>query len=131
MGRNGRVPRLLLTTGKRQGVHLLAVSGEVDLAAQTEFREALEKAVAGANSPLIIDLSGVRFIDASGFSALIATQKKMTARPDKLYVIVDNPFIRRLFSILGLDTFFDLRVSVNAAIAAAVKARNQGLALAR
>jgi anti-anti-sigma factor len=115
--------QLRLTTAKFQGVHRLTVLGEVDSTVKAEFREALQKAVAGANSPLMIDLSGVRYIDAGGFSTLIEAQKRMTARPDKLYIVV-NDFVQRLFSILKLDTFFDLYVSADDAMAAAVKGKS-------
>jgi len=60
----------------------------------------------------MIDLSRVRYIDAGGFSTLIEAQKRMTARSDKLYIVV-NDFVQRLFSILKLDTCFDLYVSAD------------------
>jgi anti-sigma B factor antagonist len=116
--------QLRLTTATSQGVHLLRVSGEVDISVKVEFRDALERAVAEANSPLVIDLSGVRYFDASAFSALVAAQKRMTARPDKLYIVVNCPIVRQLFSLLKLDTFFDLHVSAGHAVAAAVKDRD-------
>jgi anti-anti-sigma factor len=119
---------LRTTTAKLQGVHLLTVSGEVDLMVTGQFREALDKAVAGANSPLTIDLSDVRYLDAAGFGALISAQRQMNDRPDKLYIVVSSPFIRRLFSVLGLEAFFDLYASVDEAVAAAVKGKSQNLA---
>lgn len=113
--------QLRLTTATVQGVHVLTVSGEVDISVKAEFRGALEKAVAGASSPLVIDLSGVRYFAASAFSALIAAQKEMTARSDRLYVVVTRPIVRGLFSLLNLDRFFDLQVSAEVAIATAVR----------
>ena len=53
--------------------------------------------------------------------ALVGAQKSMTARPDKLYIVVNRPTLRRLFSILNLDKFFHLYVSAGDAVAAAVK----------
>jgi len=69
---------------------------------------------------LMIDLNAVRYMDASSFSALIGAQENMTARPDKLYIVAGNPLLQRLFSIPGLETFFDLYVTADDALAAAV-----------
>jgi len=108
-----------MSTTTRGGVHVLTVSGEVDIQVRAEFRERLIEAVDGANSPLVIDLSGVDFIEASGFIALVEAQERMNARPDKLYIVVQNPLVRRLFSILRLDAFFDLYTATKDALAAA------------
>jgi len=116
--------QLRLTTAMVQGVHVLTISGDVDISVKTEFRGALEKAVAGANSPLVIDLSRARYFDAGAFSSLIAAQKEMTARADKLYIVVTRPIIRRLLSILNLDAFFNLYLSARDAITAAVTAES-------
>ena len=121
MAGNRQDTRLQLTTGLDQGVHVLTVSGEVDMMVRSEFREGLVAAVDGANSPLILDLSAVNYLDAGGFSSLIVGQKRMAARPDKLYVVVTNPLVRRLFSVLGLEKFFDLYTDLKSAMAAALK----------
>jgi anti-sigma B factor antagonist len=48
----------------------VAVRGEIDLASAAEFRERLYEAVKDAPDPLIIDMSGVTFIDSAGIHAL-------------------------------------------------------------
>lgn len=112
-----------LQAAEIHGVHRLTVSGDVDSAVEVEFRAGLDKAVAGANSPLVIDLGGVRYFDARGVSALVEAQKQMNARPDNLYIAVTSPIVRRLFSLLGLDKFFDVYGSVDDAMAAAEKGK--------
>jgi anti-sigma B factor antagonist len=104
-----------------RGVHVLTVSGNVNNAVESIFQDALASAVAGANSPLILDLAGVTNIDSNGLGALIRTQRQMNARPDKLYFVVRNPRIRRTFSALGLDKFFDLYETPEDATAAALR----------
>lgn len=121
MARSGNDARLRFAKDEIRGVHVLTVSGDVDLLVRADFRAGLVEAVDGANSPLVIDLSGVNYIDAGGFTALIEAQQSMTARPDNLYVVVKNPLIRRLFRILELDDFFDLYSDAKAAMAAAEK----------
>jgi anti-sigma B factor antagonist len=103
-------------------VHVLTVSGEVNNTVESSFRDALATAVEGANSPLMLDLTGVTSIDSNGLGALIKTQRQMNARPDKLYVVVRDARIRRTFSALGLDKLFDVYETPETAMAAALKA---------
>jgi anti-sigma B factor antagonist len=110
---------LTLTSAVDRGVHVLTVSGHVNDAVEAIFRDALASAVAGANSPLVLDLTGVTYIDSNGLGALIRTQRQMNARPDELYFVVRNPRIRRTFSALGLDKLFDLYETPEAATDAA------------
>jgi anti-sigma B factor antagonist len=102
-------------------VHVLTVSGRVDSEVESLFRAGLATAVAGANSPLILDLTGVTHIDSNGLGALIQTQRQMNARPDELYFVVRDPRIRRTFSVLGLEKFFAVYEIVEDAMAAALK----------
>ncbi len=112
---------LTLTSTEDRGVHVLTVSGEVNKAVESIFRDALATAVAGANSPLILDLTSVTYIESNGLGALIRTQRQMNARPDKLYFVVRDRRIRRTFSALGLDKFFDVYEIPEEAMAAARK----------
>jgi len=105
-------------------VHLLTVSGDVNKAVESTFRDALATAVDGANSPLILDLTGVTYIDGNGIGALIRTQRQMNARPDKLYFVIRDPRMRRRFTALGLDKFFDLYEIPEDAMVAALIAQN-------
>lgn len=113
--------RLRCISTLQNGVAVLMVSGDVDFAVRTDFQTAIDAAVAGAHSPLVIDLEGVRYIDSSGFVGLIRAQKQMTDRSDKLYVVVGNSNVRRLFSLLSLDQVFALFDTRAAAVAAALQ----------
>jgi anti-anti-sigma factor len=108
------------TSALVEGVHLLSVSGEVDCAVHSDLKRALETAVANAHSSLVIDLTGVHYIDSSGFMALIGAWKQMTERHDSLY-LVSNPNVRRLLRTLGLDQVFDFYDTQCDAVATALQ----------
>ena len=93
--------------------------GDIDLEVKEQFHNALQQAVAGANSPLVIDLSSVRYIDSLGFNALFETQRQMDARPDKLYFVIHSPLLLRLFAMLNLDKISNLYPTMGEALAAA------------
>ena len=112
--------RFLCITGLVEGVHLLSVSGEIDSSVHGDFKGAIETAVTNAHSPLVIDLTSVRYIDSSGFMALIGAWKQMTERHDSLY-LVSNPNVRRLLRTLGLDQVFDFYDTQCDAVATALQ----------
>ena len=111
--------RLRCRNAVERDVSVLSISGDVDFAVRSDFEAELDKAIAGTHSPLVIDLEGVRYIDSSGFVGLIRAQKHVAERGDKLYVVVGNSNVRRLFSILSLDQVFTLHETRESALAAA------------
>jgi anti-sigma B factor antagonist len=102
-----------------KGVQVLFLAGEIDISVKAELAKILEKSVEDAHSSLIIDLTDIRYIDSSGFEVLIRTQKQLTSREIKLYLVTENPLIRRLFSVLKLDLFFTVCKSLEHAISTA------------
>ncbi|MFO0950088.1 MAG: STAS domain-containing protein [Isosphaeraceae bacterium] len=71
--------RVILPNGDDRSVTTVVADGEnLDAAAVARLREALLAAVAGP-TPVVLDLSRVRFIDSSGLGLLVAAA--MAARP--------------------------------------------------
>jgi anti-sigma B factor antagonist len=56
---------------------VVAVTGEVDLYTAPRLWEALDSAIAGAPRQLIVDLSGVTFLDSSGLNVLVHAHKRL------------------------------------------------------
>jgi len=53
------------------GAPLIGLSGEIDLESVAELRSAIASATAGHPDRLVLDMSGVSFVDSSGIHALI------------------------------------------------------------
>ena len=98
------------------GETALLVEGEVDAATapalDAAFR-ALDAPRPGAAHPapsvVVVDLSGVTFLDSSGLSVLIATHKRLRFDGRSLAVTGARPSVRRLFAISGLDRVLTIR----------------------
>jgi anti-anti-sigma factor len=89
----------------------MAVSGEVDLATWATFSNALRRLVgtAVAGREIVLDLDGLRFIDAHGASLLADTARDL--RPSRRLVLNGAPpSLRRIVTILRLDRDGDLAV---------------------
>jgi anti-sigma B factor antagonist len=90
---------------------VVSAAGELDLAS----REALDRELAGALDRgcrrLIVDLTGVTFIDSAAMGALVLNAKRL---PDDggCVIVTDDPRILRVFEITGLDRTFEIERSL-------------------
>ena len=87
----------------RQEPGCLVVAGEIDLSNVEALRRALESADPG--SRLLVDVSGVEYIDSAGIAALFAR-----AREGGLEIVhAGNPVVVSLVRITGLDEVATVR----------------------
>lgn len=110
-----------VTTQTVPGAVLLDVSGEIDLHTAPTLRAALEPAVdaAGDSHPaVVVDLSGVAFIDSTGLGELVGAHKALVEKGARLHLAASNERVRRLLSITGLDEVLDVHPDRAAALAA-------------
>ena len=90
---------------------VVSAAGELDLAS----REALDREFAGALDRgcrrLIVDLTGVTFIDSAAMGVLVLNATRL---PDDggCVVVADDPRILRVFEITGLDRTFEIERSL-------------------
>jgi anti-sigma B factor antagonist len=80
----------------------LRVSGEVGLATMNAFELALDRA-ASTGDDLVVDVSGLTFIDAAGLRALARIDERL--RRDGRRLSLDRPghHLRRLLVVVGLE----------------------------
>ena len=109
-----------------QQTHLIAVRGEVHVSTAPEFSERLNDAIAGGKTGVVIDMTGVDFIDSTGLSVLLNALRRVTRQQGTLALAVSNPTVLRLFEITRLDSTFDILPDRETAIARV--RRGQGVA---
>ncbi len=88
--------------------HLIAVRGEVHVSTAPEFSDRLNDAIATGKTGVVIDMTGVDFIDSTGLSVLLNALRRVTRNQGALALAVSNPTVLRLFEITRLDTTFDI-----------------------
>jgi len=89
------------------GVCVVAVDGDLDLAAVDEFLETARSASAGC-SALEVDLDRLSFVDSSGLGALLRLRQETTERDVGLRLVNMPAAADRLFRITGLLDLFDI-----------------------
>ncbi|HEX4528688.1 MAG TPA: STAS domain-containing protein [Acidimicrobiia bacterium] len=74
--------------------------GEIDLATRDLLRSALE----ASHGDVVVDLSGVSFLDSEGIAVLIAQRKRLIASSGSLQLRDAQPAMRKVLEIAGLET---------------------------
>ena len=97
---------------------VLRVSGEIDLATAPALDESLESIPVGVE-PIIVDLSGVGFLDSSGLSVLIRHRQRFTLEDggNLLRLVVTQDSVKRVLEVTGLADVFEIYDSVEGASA--------------
>ncbi len=99
----------------RHGPHelLLAIRGEVDMATAPLLQRALALATESGRSLVVLDLTDLEFIDASGIGVIVRARRLLGERGD-LRLRSAAPLIRRMLSIVELDELVEQGWSINA-----------------
>jgi anti-sigma B factor antagonist len=100
----------------RDGVHVVAVTGEIDLFTAPEFKQRMAGPIDDGVKRLVVDLTGTTFIDSSSLGVLIGAHRKLKQRNGSLVVVCDNDTIVKTFKITGLDGVFTLVPSLHDAV---------------
>jgi anti-sigma B factor antagonist len=88
--------------GSRDGRVCIAVTGELDLSHADELRQSLERELRDGQR-LLLDLSGVTFIDSTGLSAIVNAVAQSRGSGGGLEVSSDlQPQARRLMELTGV-----------------------------
>jgi anti-sigma B factor antagonist len=96
---------------------VVAVRGEIHVTTAPAFSERLSDVIAKGKTSLILDLSGVDFIDSTGLSVLLNGLRSVTNADGRMALACSNPTVLRLFEITKLDSTFDIRPTREEAIA--------------
>jgi anti-sigma B factor antagonist len=102
----------------RDGPEAVVVArGEIDLATQSALRDALEEASESAEA-VVLDLTDVSFLDSSGLRVLAQWKRRLSdgGGGSRLRVVVHGTPVQRIFEVTGLDSFFDVYDTRDAAV---------------
>ena len=87
----------------RDGAYVLTVQGELDLATAAEMEQELRRAEASAAAQIIVDLSGLRFIDCTGIRALLSAEMASRADSSRLVFLRGSDQVEHAFVLTGAD----------------------------
>jgi anti-sigma B factor antagonist len=102
---------------RSDGYVVVSLAGELDLYNAHEVREALLELCAESPDRLVVDLSGVKFIDSTALGVLIEARTRLANRRGFL-LAAPGLETRRALEISGLDRHFTVHDSRDAALSA-------------
>ncbi len=106
----------IITSSHRDGQWtVVTVAGELDVVGGPDLRQAVMREVQSGNHHLVLDLTGVDFIDSFGLGVVVGALKRTRLLDGDLRLVVPDPRVRRVFEVCDLDRVFDLHPDLEAA----------------
>ena len=93
---------LSIVSELHEDAHYVAPSGELDIATVELLERALLEVERADSARIVLDLSGLSFIDSTGLRLLLDVNERCGGAADRLRVIAGSPAIERLLDIVGL-----------------------------
>lgn len=117
---------LSVTVTQHGSTHaVVRVGGELDIATGLLLHHQLAAQVTSGRTHLVIDLSGVPFMDSSGLNTILRTDRETRAAGGGLVLAGAGPQVRRLLELTGVDLTIPLVDDAHAALADAGTARSE------
>ena len=88
------------------GWQVLRLAGEVDVATAPRLRDRLVQLVNEGPPKLVVDLSGLSFIDSMGLGALVSGLKRARAHDGDLRLVGASDHVAKVLEITRLDQAF-------------------------
>ncbi len=127
LGRTGDEVTLAVSSERVPGGWLVVVAGEVDLHTAPRLRAALDAVTDGSpdeeSGDVVVDLTGVGFIDSTGLGELVGAHKALARRDATLHLAVTSDRILRLLALTGLDEMLEVHRSRDEALVAVAGSR--------
>jgi anti-sigma B factor antagonist len=98
-----------IESGAREGVHVVSLRGELDLATAPELRKVLEDELDGVE-PVLIDLSDCEFIDSTGIAVIVRAWQQRQGRDGAsdlgglFGLCAPEKQVSRLLEVTGVDS---------------------------
>jgi anti-anti-sigma factor len=96
-------------------IALVSVSGELDLFAERELREALAAADKLGSPTVVVDLSAVSFMDSTVCRILVGEATRRRREGGALVLVSNRNRARRVLEVAGIDRVIPVHPTLHAA----------------
>lgn len=102
---------------ERDECAVLAVTGELDVATAPRLRQEAVRLSAAGNNNLVVDLSGVDFLDSTGLGVIVGVVKRVRTHGGELAVAGAENHVRKVFEITRISDVLPMFASRDEACA--------------
>ncbi|MGH3240455.1 MAG: STAS domain-containing protein [Spirillospora sp.] len=110
------MPPLEVTVRPHGGRAVVRLRGELDIATADDLRRHLNEARREHGENVVLDLSGLEFMDSGGLSVIVACYKATSAAGGGLVLAAPRPIVRRALEITGLHRRIPVTDTLDAAL---------------
>lgn len=94
----------LTVRSERKGdVHIIRLSGELDLATADDVQRELERVEATNADSIVIDLSQLTFMDSTGVRLLVTAHARARADSNRLTLLRGGRAVQRILQLSGVE----------------------------
>lgn len=99
---------LSVDSEQTDGAFRIALRGELDVSTVPRFNAALANPGVRRCHALIVDLSGLTFMDSTGLSALLVGEMHARTRGQRFAIVRGPRHVQELFRLTGVDHFLEV-----------------------
>jgi anti-sigma B factor antagonist len=100
------------------GIPVIQIEGDIDLAVSPELRHLLAEHAKARSPALVLDCTGVRYVDSSGLATLIEYVRNAQDFGGKFALAGVSNRVRTVIELVRLHEFLPIHLSVADAVAA-------------
>jgi anti-sigma B factor antagonist len=97
------------------GVHIIGLRGELDLAGARIFEPVVMRA-ARRDRVILLDFRELTFIDSTGMGVILSALRLLGRHGGSLAIACDNPTVLRLFAITRMDQTIPIAPTLDSAL---------------
>ena len=110
--------QMQITERTEETIPVVLITGDIDLESSPKLREFLKPLSSKKTPLLLLDFSGVNYIDSSGLATLIEYFQAVQGFKGKLALASLSPRVKNVFEIVRLEQIFSLHPDIPSALAA-------------
>ena len=99
---------LEVETRKGEGLAHVVLRGELDLSTVDKVEKALATLHEGDDEVLVLDLSGLTFLDSTGLRLMVTADQRAQKEGRRLVIVKGPDTVQRVFSITKLDETLEM-----------------------
>jgi len=91
-----------------EGLTIISLKGEIDLQFSPALRTLLQTQLKHRVTILLLDFSGVAYIDSSGLATLVEYYQQARSHGGRMALAALNPRVRSIFDLVRLNEIFSI-----------------------
>lgn len=90
------------------------ISGDLDATSSRDLKRTLEAQIEqNKPSTVVIDCTGLNYIDSTGLGVLVSAMKKVHEHGGRIHIVHLKPYLQKIFRVTGLTGIFEIEETEN------------------